>query len=483
MLTQIMTRLRATYRRVIWDAVPGRLSWPRRAAVNAMRIIQCIAIELAKGDLTLRAMSLVYTTLLSLVPLLAVSFSMLKAFGVHNQIQPLLLNVLSPLGEQGVEFTRRIIDFVENVEVGVLGSLGLAMLIYTVVSLVQKIESAFNFIWRIDQPRRLARRFSDYMSVILVGPVLVFSALGITAAVMGTDLVRSLVAVEPIATLVAIGGAVLPYVLVCAAFTFIYVFIPNTRVNFSAALTGGLIAGVLWETSGWLFAAFVASSTQYAAIYSGFAILITFMIWLYLSWLIVLLGAQIAYYQQHPAMLNVRPAGEPLSNQSRERLAILLMTMIGYNYFHRRGPWTQERLAQELGVMPRSLRYLLDILDKHGFIGRTGDDPPAYYPARDIETVGLHELLAAVRQADAAEENVNGRIEPKQVAAVMQRIDAAIGEALAGQTIKDLVRAQPPPDDEAPSAAGSDQPPGRDAVMNEQPGAAGRNEVGDRPVG
>ncbi len=467
MFRQLITRYRAIYQRVIWGTALERLSWPRRAAVNVVRIIQAIAVELAKGDLTLRAMSLVYTTLLSLVPLLAVSFSVLKAFGVHNQVEPLLLNVLSPLGEQGVEFTRRIIDFVENVEVGVLGSLGLAMLIYTVVSLVQKIESAFNFIWHIDQPRRLARRFSDYMSVILVGPVLVFSALGITAALMGTDLALRLVAVEPIGTLVTIAGAALPYVLVCAAFTFIYVFIPNTRVNISAAFTGGLLAGVLWETSGWLFAAFVASSTQYTAIYSGFAILITFMIWLYLSWLIVLLGAQIAYYQQHPALVNAPHDNEPLSNQERERLSILLMLMIGYNYYYNRGLWTQDRLAQELSVTPRSLQYPLVILERQGFISQTGDAPPGYYPARDIETISLRELLEAVRHAgDPAEEEWSGRTELKQVAAVMRRVDEAIGEALAEQTIKDLVCAQPRPQDhEVGTVTQSDQRSGHGAVM------------------
>ncbi|MEK7323079.1 MAG: YhjD/YihY/BrkB family envelope integrity protein [Pseudomonadota bacterium] len=466
MFKQIITRLREVYQRAIWRTALGRLSWPRRTAVNAVRIIQAITLEMAKGDLTLRAMSLVYTTLLSLVPLLAVSFSVLKAFGVHNQVEPLLLNVLSPLGEKGPEFTQRIIDFVENVEVGVLGSLGLAMLIYTVVSLVQKIESAFNFIWHIDQPRRLVRRFSDYMSVILVGPVLVFSALGITAAVMGTDLVQRLVAVEPIGTLVAIAGAVLPYVLVCAAFTFIYLFIPNTKVNFSAAFTGGLIAGVLWETGGWLFAAFVASSTQYTAIYSGFAILITFMIWLYLSWLIVLLGAQIAYYQQHPAFLNTRHDKQPLSNQERERLAILLMLMIGYNYYYNRGPWTLERLAQILSIAPRSLQYPLGILERQGFISRTGDAPPGYYPARDIETISLREVLAAVRHGDdSAEAAWNDRAELEQIATVMRRVDAAIGEALAEQTIKDLLRAQPRSQNNEAWPAPSDQRSGHGAVM------------------
>ena len=110
--------------------------------------------------LTLQAMSLVYTTLLSLVPLIAVSFSVLKGFGVHNQVEPMLSSVLAPLGDKGAEITSKIIEFVENTKAGVLGSLGLVLLFYTVVSLIQKIERSFNFTWRISKPRPFAQRFS-----------------------------------------------------------------------------------------------------------------------------------------------------------------------------------------------------------------------------------------------------------------------------------------------------------------------------------
>lgn len=447
MFKAAITRLRAGYMRAIWGVDLRALAWPRRAAVKAVRVAHNLAVELAEGDLTLRAMSLVYTTLLSLVPLLAVSFSMLKAFGVHNQIEPLLLNFLAPLGEKGVEFTARIIDFVENVKVGVLGSLGLAMLIYTVVSLVQKIEGAFNFIWRIDRPRRFVRRFSDYMSVILIGPVLVVSALGVTATLMGTDVVQSVVAIEPIGSLVRFASRLLPYVLMCAAFTFIYIFMPNTKVNFTSALAGGLIAGTLWQSGGWFFASFVASSGKYTAIYSGFAIIVIFMIWLYLSWLIVLLGAQIAYYHQHPALLSARHASGRLSNQGRERLAIMLMMMIGYNYYYNRGLWTVDRLAQDLAVPPQSLQYVLGILERQGFVSQSGDEPPGYYPTRDIETITLRQLLDVIRRADdSVYDALRTRPERAQVDSVLQRVDAAIGDALAEQTIKDLVLAQPRPD-------------------------------------
>ena len=157
-----------------------------------LQIIVMVGRDLMGGMITLWAMSLVYTTLLSMVPLLAVSISVLKGFGVHDQLQPTLVRLLAPLGEQSVEISARLVGFVENMEIGVLGALGLGMLIYTAISLIQKIESAFNHTWRLQASRNLMQRFSDYLSVIMVGPVLVFSAVGITASLSSNHIVEAL---------------------------------------------------------------------------------------------------------------------------------------------------------------------------------------------------------------------------------------------------------------------------------------------------
>src|SRR3569832_870444 len=127
------------------------------------------------------------------------------------------------------------------------------------------------------------------------------------------------------------------------------------------------------------------------------------MIWLFLSWLIMLMGAQIAYYYQHPTLLRSRQGEGPPSNEARERLAIMLMLLIGYNYYYNRGLWTLERLALEFAVAPLALQTMLGTLERRGFIAQSADDPPAYYPARDIETIRLRELLEAVRHADDRE--------------------------------------------------------------------------------
>ena len=228
---------------VLWNQRLDRLPRWQARFVWLGRLIYALARDLTQGYLTLQAMSLVYTTLLSLVPLLAVSFSVLKGFGVHNQIEPVLLSALAPLGERGTEITRQIIGFVDNMQVGVLGSVGLALLIYTVIVLIQKIEEAFNYTWRVHRPRSFTQRFSRYLSVLLVGPVLFFSALGLTASVRSTAFVQMVMAIEPMGSLLEWAGRLVPFLMISLAFAFVYVFVPNTRVRLRSALIGALAAG------------------------------------------------------------------------------------------------------------------------------------------------------------------------------------------------------------------------------------------------
>ena len=173
----------------LWSEAVLDYPWWRRYLIIAARYLYVVLDDLAKGELTLRAMSLVYTSLLSLVPLMAVSFSVLKAFGMHNkQLEPVLLQFLAPMGEKGVEITSQVIGFIDNVKISVLGSFGIALLFYTAISLIQKIESTFNYIWRLDQHRSIGRRFADYGSVMLIGPLLVFTAIGLSARVLSGGL-------------------------------------------------------------------------------------------------------------------------------------------------------------------------------------------------------------------------------------------------------------------------------------------------------
>ncbi len=431
--------------RLLWDTPPAYLPPWRARAVWVGRLVYALIRDATEGYLSLQAMSLVYTTLLSLIPLLAVSFSVLKGFGAHNALEPLLLHLLDPLGDQAPEIAQTILNFVDNMRVGVLGSVGLVILIYTVVSMIQKIEQVFNYTWRVTETRPLAQRVSQYLSILLIGPVLFFSAVGLSTAARDNAVVSSLLALKPFGSLMDAAVTVVPFLLLVLAFAFVYVFIPNVRVHLRSALLGALVAGVLWEEVGWLFAHFMARSTQYTAIYSGLAILILFMIWLYLAWIIVLTGASVAFYHQHPEYLRSKVRDLRLSNRLRERLALLVAGQCARSFIHGEPGWSGEALARALGIPNSNTTRMLHLLEQEGILLRTADDPHRYVPARPPEDLTLKSLLGAVRCYEERESGCHDQAPDPAIRGVEERVDEALTTALGGMTLRDLAAAMDRP--------------------------------------
>jgi membrane protein len=443
---KLLTQLTKRSHDFLWGENLASVTVLRRRFVLTLRMVYAVGRDIGEGQLTLRALSLVYTTLLSLVPLLALAFSVLKGFGVQNQVRPVLLSLFEPLGEKGVQITDHVIGFVNNIKVGVLGALGLGLLIYTVITLLQKIELSLNFVWRVKGVRPLAQRFTQYLSVLMVGPLLIFSAVGVTAAFFGSSVVQDLIAIEPLGSLFGLVAKLLPFVFVIAAFGFVYVLMPNTRVRVGPALVGATVAGILWQTLGWGFAAFIASSTKYTAIYAGFAIVIFSMIWLYLNWLIVLIGASISCYQQYPALL-VTPRREfRLSNRVKEKIALLIAAFIGRNYYSSAPAWSLEALADQLGVPVMSVETVLATIQRAGYITDTADIPPRYLPARSFETISIKELLDSIRTAEE-EPGLSVEILPREaeVEKLLARMDAAVDTTLHRYSLRELAMASEQP--------------------------------------
>ena len=424
----------------LWRDRLETLERPKRTVIWFLRILAVLRRDLADDQLTLRAMSLVYTTLLSLVPLIAFSFSVLKGLGVHNRLEPLLVESLQQLGPRGDELAERIMGFVENVRADVLGSVGLAILIYLIVSLVQKIEASFNYVWRVQQPRGLRQRFSDYLSVILIGPLLIAAALGITASLSSSEVVQELLAIQPFGWVAIQAGKLLPYIIVIGTFTFVYVFIPNTKVQWRNALLGGLIAGVLWQSAGWVFTNFIAGSSKYVAIYSSFAIVLTSMIWLYLSWLILLVGASVAYYAQSPQQLTRQRTRRLLSNELRETLALEIMYRVGKSFHERDRLWNMTSLSEELHIPGDILENVTRRLENQGLLLVTEPPETGLVPGTDISSLTLEDIIGAVRRDDPEQDHDSRRVSVSSpVREVMDSMVKAGREQLAEGTLRDLV--------------------------------------------
>ncbi len=424
---------------IVWEIPLETMPPWQRLLINIIRVLLLIIRDLAEGQLTMRAMGLVYTTLLSMVPLLAVSFSVLKGFGVHNQVKPMLLNLLAPLGDKGIEITDQVIGFVDNIKVGVLGAVGLALLFYTVISLLQKIESSFNYTWRVEKIRPLSQRFSDYLSVTLIGPVMVFTAIGVATSITETEVIRMLMGHPLLGWFFELVTELLPYAIMTTVFSFVYVLFPNTRVRLGAAVVGGFVASILWQLSGWVFASFVVNSAKYTAIYSVFATLIIFLIWLYLNWLILLVGCSIAFYTQHAEYRNLRPRIIRLSNRVREKLGLYIMVLVGRHHYQKKTPWTVSSLSRELAIGPDACDRLVTALHEGGLLEFSAGETPHLLPANALETMRLQDILVILRQSgEHASISPDDLPADDDIDALFQELEAGLYQVVGERSLRDL---------------------------------------------
>jgi membrane protein len=425
---------------IIWRPTPKGWGLPGRLLFIVLRYLYAVLRDMFSGGLTLRAMSLVYTTLLSVVPLIAFSFSVLKGFGKHKVLEQQMYLFLEPLGEKGVEITDNVMRLVYTVNSGVLGGISLAFFIYTAVTMVQKVEESFNYVWYVAKPRSFARRFTEYVFVMLIGPLAIVIALGIIGSLQNDALVQFLLNSEVFGPVFVAVSKLVPYLLVSAAFAFLYWFIPNTKVHAKSAFVGGLVGGVLWATIGVIVATFVVNAARTQAVYGGFAIAISALIWLYLNWMVLLVGAQLAYYHQNPEYLRLGRREPRLSNSARERLALNIMLLVGRAFRNPESTTTMAGLSAAMKLPSLALGPIVSALEENGLL--TSTEKEEFVPGRDTAHIKLVDILAIVR-----EHGETGSLRQpnwsSEIQALGSKLDAAVTLTVDGMTLADLLDESP----------------------------------------
>ena len=421
---------------LIWGNSLERRGVPGRIVSTLLRYLYAVLRDLFSGQLNLRAMSLVYTTLLSVVPLIAFSFSVLKGFGVHNELEKQMYLLLEPLGEKGVEITDKVMQLVHNVNGGVLGGISLAFFIYTAISMVQKVEESFNYVWYVSKPRSFAKRFTEYAVVLLIGPVLIVAALGMLTGLQNQQFVQYLLSNHIVGPLFVATSKLTPYLLVTLVFTFLYIYVPNTRVRLKSAFIGGIAGGFLWASLGLIFAAFVVNSARTQAVYASFAIAIIALIWLYLNWLVLLVGAQLAFYYQNPAYLRIGRREPRLSNAMRERLALNIMFLVGKAFRNPEQRLKVGTLSDALQIPSITLAPVIAGLEDNGLL--TSNDNEELLPGREMARIRLDEILATVRTGGETGSHRDPRW-AGTIDGLCNRLDDAVSAAVGERTLSDLL--------------------------------------------
>ncbi len=417
---------------------PDEYSGLKRLAVKCIKVVAIIIKDFLDDRCPLHASALSFTTILSLVPFFALAFAILKGFGVHTSLEPFIIEKLA-VGSP--EIVDRIVTYIDNTKMGSVGAVGLAALIVTVITLLGNIEEAFNDIWNVQETRSFKRKFSDYLSVVISGPLLLFAATSLTTSLQSQDFVKWLLGNEYFGPYLLLLFKLIPYLSIWVALVFLYIFIPNTKVRFMSALIGGILAGTTWQLAQWGYILFQVNVAKYNAIYGTLSALPVLMVWIYTSWLIVLLGVEIvcAHQNKETYFTDIRRA--PINFATREMVALLVLLATGESYYRDGTPWTSDRLAEELGVPVRVVKEVLaQLVDEKYLVAAEGENP-VYYLARALEHMNIAVLLGDLKNHGDSFRIQGMTGEQEIIGKLFAQLKDAVMSGNAALTMHDLVTA------------------------------------------
>lgn len=391
---------RVQFNRFLWQQNTSLLPLPQRLLIRTIQIFIAVMRDLLQGQLSLRAMSLVFTTLIGFFPLLALTFAVLKGLGVHNALEPTLLTLLEPLGDRANELTTNILNYVDNIQVQLIGITSVGLLIYIVLGMMRKIESSFNYIWSVKQGRSWSSRISEYLFAVIVSPLLLFLSISLTSWVNTNFFETFLEKLLYGSFVIEFTAFITSILLMSLAFAFAYVFLPNTRVRFSSAFIGGLVTTIIWKLMGSVFQGFFVSTAR-ESIYLAFATAIAVMFFAYIGWLVALVGSSIAYYHQNPGKARSGRERAHYSIAQQEELSLTLAAIIIRRFQQGLPPLTEAELANALSGNPIVIEGPLESLKRIGLITSTADEPPRFLPLKSVTDCSILEVLSALRRLEA----------------------------------------------------------------------------------
>lgn len=471
----------------------AREAWrPARLAAGGLRGLGWRSLRIGwlagrgilRDQCLLRASALTYITVLSLVPLLALAFAIAKGFGVyfslvHDVITPFLDRTFGPMpvpgeggaAEQSGLAVRVAIDqvlaFVESTKFGALGVIGLLALFYTGLKLLGAVEKAFNDIWDAPRPRTLMRKVADYLAMVVVTPILLFAATGFTTAAQGSAFAAFLRDQPGVGLLLDVGLGLGPLFALWACFTFLFFAMPNAHTKWTSAALGGFVAALLWQAALLLHIRFQVGVASYNVIYSSFAAIPLFLVWVNLSWVIVLLGAEVCFAHQSEPSYSEAPSAKPPDPALQTTAGLRAVLRIASAFAAGEPPRTSSAIAEELTVPEPSIAAALALLEHNGIIAVVEHEgEPCWVMARDPSAVRVLDVLHALRRS-------GGRVDlaPRTSADViadrtLAGIETELRESSHNRTLRELAdeaRAAPePPAPPIPLDAGRTEAAARD---------------------
>lgn len=430
--------MQAFFRCHLWeDKDRGRGSL---LAFKGLRILILAGGGLIRNQSLVRCSALAYATILGFIPLFALLFAILQAIGLPRLLATYFLENLAP-GSQ--EFVTQILYYIENTKVTSLGVFGVVVLLCDLVIIMTNVEKAFNKIWHVSRTRSWNRKVSDYLSIFLLFPILMAVALSVSTSLLGIQELRHVLqSVMPEFFFTATRWLVTLGVL-WLAFIFIYVVMPNTRVQFSSAILGGVVGGSIWQGAQLIFIWIQGASAYYNAIYGALYNLLFIFIWMFWCWLILLFGTEVAFAHQHLDRLTRRFRRPPLSQEPvDEYLGLAALLSISARFYRRQPPLSLEDLGEILpkgdNLPQRVIQMLQDCNLVVEVTPRKPTPSPQYLPNLPLDQVTVAEVLACLRRSREAALSQALDSEPQIAATISRLLEsqlAATGQSISLQAV------------------------------------------------
>jgi membrane protein len=427
----------------MWRIRAGELSRGRLFLLNQLRVF-VLAIRGFKTDrCSLRASALTFYSILSIVPVVALAFGIAKGFQLEKHLETRLYAALEghrEVAENIVGFANRLL---ENTKGGLMAGIGVLILLWTVIKVLGNIEKAFNHVWGVQRNRTLIRRFTDYISFMLICPVLLVLSSSITV-VVSREVKAVIQQVEFLGFLGPVIYAlfsVTPFFIGWLLFGLLYTVMPNTRVKLRSGLIAGVVAGTIFQLVQWGYVNSQIGMTKYNAVYGSFAALPMFLIWLQVSWLVVLFGAELSFAHQNVDTYEFEPDCERASRRFRRLLELRMAGLVVKNFGAGQKPLTAEEITGETGAPIRLVRQGLFELVNAGLLSEVRQDAesdPAYQPARPIDTMTAGSVLELLDHSGSEDIPVTRDAEWKQLAECLDSFAKAVKSSDANVALKDL---------------------------------------------
>ena len=427
----------------IWRVRLKNLPRKKSFLIKQLRIFLLSVRGFDEDKCQLRASALTFYSLISIIPVAAMVFGIAKGFGFEKRLERQLLEQFQ--GQE--EVITRVITFAHslltNTKGGVLAGVGIVLLFWAVIRVLGNIEASFNDIWGIQEPRSLGRKFSDYLSVMLLCPILLILSSSVTVFIttQARLIVEKIALLGIFSPLISFVLKVLPYGIVWVLFSFLYIFMPNTRVNFRSGVLAGIIAGTIYQVVQFGYITFQVETAKYNAIYGSFAALPLFLIWLQLSWLTVLFGAEFSFAHQNVDTYEFEPDSLKISSSFKRLLSLQITHLLVSNFAEGERPLTATRISHRLEMPIRLVHQILHELTACGIVSNTKTEEskePGYQPARDIGTLTIQFVIDSLEDRGTDAIPVAQTDESKALSEILRAFRDVVAQSPSNRLLKDI---------------------------------------------